>query len=103
MPNRVWSTVLHAAYFSYYLIVTVPALIFLRRRQTAKLRHFVFTVMAAFVVCYLALRSPVPRVGEPSGEIALGAPSAIARERCGIAGPGRLEELVRLVGGEDRR
>lgn len=54
MPSRVWSAVLHAAYFSYYLIVTVPALIFLRRRQTAKLRHFVFTVMATFVACYLA-------------------------------------------------
>ena len=54
MPSRVWSTVLHAAYFSYYLIVTVPALIFLRRRQTVDLRRFVFTVMTTFVVCYLA-------------------------------------------------
>ncbi len=54
MPSRVASTVLHAAYFSYYLIVTVPALIFLRRRQTAELRRFVFTVMATFVACYLA-------------------------------------------------
>jgi membrane-associated phospholipid phosphatase len=53
MPSRVWSTVLHAAYFSYYLIVTVPALIFLRRRQTSELRSFVFTVMATFVLCYL--------------------------------------------------
>jgi membrane-associated phospholipid phosphatase len=53
MPSRIWSTVLHAAYFSYYLIVTVPALIFLRRRQTAELRNFVFTVMATFVLCYL--------------------------------------------------
>jgi membrane-associated phospholipid phosphatase len=29
-------------------------LIFLRRRQTVELRSFVFTVMATFVVCYLA-------------------------------------------------
>jgi hypothetical protein len=54
MPSRFWSAVLHAAYFSYYLIVTVPALIFLSRRQTGKLRQFVFTVMATFVACYLA-------------------------------------------------
>src|SRR5262249_37653891 len=54
MPSRFWSVVLQAAYFSYYLIVTVPALIFLRRRQTAELRQFVFTVMATFVACYLA-------------------------------------------------
>jgi membrane-associated phospholipid phosphatase len=54
MPSRAWSTVLHGAYFSYYLIVTVPALVFLRRRQTSELRNFVFTVMATFVLCYLA-------------------------------------------------
>src|SRR5262249_54497697 len=54
MPSRFWSVVLHAAYFSYYLIVTVAALIFLRRRQTAELRQVVFTAMATFVAWYLA-------------------------------------------------
>ena len=54
MPSRVWSAVFHGAYFSYYLIVTVPGLIFLHRRQTAALRSFVFTVMATFIACYLA-------------------------------------------------
>jgi membrane-associated phospholipid phosphatase len=53
MPSRFWSTVLHGAYFSYYLIVSVPAFVLLRRGQTDQARHFVFAVMATFVVCYL--------------------------------------------------
>jgi hypothetical protein len=53
MPSRFWSAVLHGAYFSYYLIVSVPAIVFLRRGQTDQARHFVFAVMATFVVCYL--------------------------------------------------
>ncbi len=53
MPSRLWSAVLHGAYFSYYLIVTVPAIVFLRRRQTMQARHFIFAVMATFVACYL--------------------------------------------------
>lgn len=53
MPSRFWSAVLHGAYFSYYLIVSVPAIVFLRRGQTDQARHFVFAVMATFVACYL--------------------------------------------------
>ena len=53
MPSRVWSVVLHGAYFSYYLIVSLPAILFLRRGQIDQARHFVFAVMATFVVCYL--------------------------------------------------
>ena len=52
-PSRFWSALLHAAYFSYYLIVTVPAIVFLRQRRTVEARHFIFVVMATFVACYL--------------------------------------------------
>jgi membrane-associated phospholipid phosphatase len=53
-PSKLLSTVLHTAYFSYYLIVTVPAILFLRRGRTLAARHFVFAVMTTFVTCYLA-------------------------------------------------
>lgn len=53
-PSRLWSTVLHAAYFSYYFIVTIPAFAFLRRGDLVTTRRFVLAVMATFVVCYLA-------------------------------------------------
>jgi membrane-associated phospholipid phosphatase len=52
-PSRFWSTVLHAAYFSYYFIVLVPALYFVWRRQTEAVRHFVLSVMTVFILCYL--------------------------------------------------
>jgi membrane-associated phospholipid phosphatase len=53
-PSPVWSTVLHAAYFSYYFIVTIPAFVFLRRGNLVATRRFVLAVMTTFVVCYLA-------------------------------------------------
>ena len=53
-PSRFWSTVLHAAYFSYYFVVTVPALVFLGRGDVMAVRRFVLAVMTTFVVCYLA-------------------------------------------------
>jgi membrane-associated phospholipid phosphatase len=52
-PSRFWSTALHAAYFSYYFIVLVPALYFVWRRETETVRHFVLSVMTVFVFCYL--------------------------------------------------
>jgi hypothetical protein len=53
MPSRFWSSVLHAAYLSYYLIVVAPAFYFVWRRDLDALRHFVLVVMTTFVVCYL--------------------------------------------------
>jgi membrane-associated phospholipid phosphatase len=53
-PRAGWSSVLHAAYFSYYFIVSIPAFYFLRRGELAAVRRFVLAVMATFAVCYLA-------------------------------------------------
>jgi hypothetical protein len=53
-PSRFWSTTLHAAYLSYYLIVSVPALYFAWRGNLAAVRRFVLVVMTTFVVCYIA-------------------------------------------------
>jgi membrane-associated phospholipid phosphatase len=53
-PSARWSAVLHAAYFSYYFIVSIPAFYFLFRGDLAAVRRFVLAVMATFVACYLA-------------------------------------------------
>jgi membrane-associated phospholipid phosphatase len=53
MPSRFWSAVLHAAYFSYYLIVVAPAFYFAWHRNLAALRHFMLVLMSTFVLCYL--------------------------------------------------
>jgi len=52
-PSAFWSTVLHGAYLSYYLILLAPALWFAARRDFIAMRRFVFLVMATFAVCYL--------------------------------------------------
>jgi membrane-associated phospholipid phosphatase len=52
-PSRSWSTLLHAAYLSYYFIVSAPALLFAWRGDLAAVRRFVLVVMTTFVFCYL--------------------------------------------------
>jgi membrane-associated phospholipid phosphatase len=52
-PSRFWSTLLHAAYLSYYLIVSAPALFFAWRGDLGAVRRFLVVVIATFVVCYL--------------------------------------------------
>jgi membrane-associated phospholipid phosphatase len=53
VPSRFWSTLLHGAYLSYYLIVSAPALYFAWRGDVAAVRRFVLVVMTTFVLCYL--------------------------------------------------
>jgi membrane-associated phospholipid phosphatase len=53
VPSRFWSTVFHASYLSYYLIVSAPALYFAWRGDLQAVRRFVVVVIATFVVCYL--------------------------------------------------
>jgi membrane-associated phospholipid phosphatase len=53
LPSRFWSTVLHGAYFSYYLIISIPAFYFASKGRLAILREFVLCVMITFVICYL--------------------------------------------------
>lgn len=52
-PERGWSELFHAAYFSYYLMIGgVGLALFLRRR--AEFQHFVAVVSLVFYPCYLA-------------------------------------------------
>jgi len=53
LPSRFWSSVLHGAYFSYYLIVSLPAFYFAWKGRLGNLREFVLCVMVTFVICYL--------------------------------------------------
>jgi membrane-associated phospholipid phosphatase len=52
-PSQFGSTLLHAAYLSYYLIVSAPALFFAWRGDLAGVRRFVLVVITTFVLCYL--------------------------------------------------
>ena len=52
-PSLFWSTLLHGAYLSYYLIVPVPVLWFWFAGDLVALRRTVLLEMSAFVFCYL--------------------------------------------------
>jgi hypothetical protein len=52
-PSAFWSTLLHAAYFSYYFIVVIPAIVLLRQADRSRLRTYVLAVMTTFVISYV--------------------------------------------------
>lgn len=52
-PSRFWSTVLHAAYFSYYAIVLGPVLGFLLAGRLTATRRAVLWLLATFLCCYV--------------------------------------------------
>jgi membrane-associated phospholipid phosphatase len=53
VPSRFLSALLHAAYLSYYAIVSAPALYLAWRGELGSVRRFVLVVMTTFVLCYL--------------------------------------------------
>jgi membrane-associated phospholipid phosphatase len=52
-PSDTWSTILHLAYFSFYLVVPAPIALFLHRRQPIMRDRATFVILTAFVICYL--------------------------------------------------
>jgi membrane-associated phospholipid phosphatase len=52
-PSRFWSTLLHAAYLSYYFIVSVPVFVLAARGDLDAVRRFLLIVMTTFLLCYL--------------------------------------------------
>src|ERR1051325_2019889 len=52
-PSRFWSTVLHGAYLSYYLIVLAGPIWFFARGRLPELRRAVLGIVTAYAVCYL--------------------------------------------------
>lgn len=47
-----WSTVFHAAYFSYYIIIPLPLAWFSATGDLASLRRSVLIIFSTFLVCY---------------------------------------------------
>lgn len=52
-PNAFWSTLLHAVYFSYYIVVPLPAIVFLATKRAYALERYLDGVIATFLACYL--------------------------------------------------
>jgi membrane-associated phospholipid phosphatase len=84
-PSVLWSTVLHTAYLSYYMIVSAPALYFAWRGDLTAVRRFVLVVMATFVICYLIfiffpVAGPYYEFPRPSAWFIDNAPARLAYE-----------------------
>ncbi len=53
-PSAFWSTALHGVYFSYYVIVPLPVLVFLAQGRPGALERYLDGLIATFLLCYLA-------------------------------------------------
>lgn len=54
-PSPLWSTILHAIYFSYYIVVPLPVVIFLViRRHRHAVEPYLDAVVATFLFCYIS-------------------------------------------------
>jgi membrane-associated phospholipid phosphatase len=84
-PSAFWSTVFHAAYLSYYLIVSAPALYLAWKGDLAAVRRFVLVVMTTFIICYLCflffpVAGPYYEFARPSGWFIENLPARLAYE-----------------------
>ena len=52
-PSAFWSSVLHAAYLGYYLILAIPPIWLTARHDIVGLRRFLLMIMSVFVICYV--------------------------------------------------
>lgn len=73
-PSAVLSTVLHGAYWAYYLIVPTPILFFAFRGERAKARRAILIEMGTFLYCYLwfvffPVAGPYYEFAKPTGVV----------------------------------
>lgn len=52
-PSQFWSTLLHAVYASYYLIVAAGPILFLARGEQRNLRRVVLATTATYGICFV--------------------------------------------------
>jgi membrane-associated phospholipid phosphatase len=79
-PDAFWSTLLHAVYFSYYVVVPLPIVVFLARRDRRASEDYLAVVSATFLACYLLyilvpVGGPYYEFARPSGEFVANLPA----------------------------
>lgn len=81
-PSIFWSTLLHAVYFSYYLIVPIPAIAFFVTRRMAALEQYLNAVLATYLACYVTyilfpVAGPYYEFARPTGEFVANGPARL--------------------------
>ena len=79
-PSAFWSTLLHAVYFSYYVVVPLPIAVFLFRRQHEASERYLACVSATFLACYVVyvlapVAGPYYEFAQPTGAFVANAPA----------------------------
>lgn len=79
-PSAFWSTLLHAVYFSYYVVVPLPIVVFLARRQHEASERYLACVSATFLACYVVyviapVAGPYYEFARPTGAFVANAPA----------------------------
>jgi hypothetical protein len=52
-PSVFWSTILHLAYFAYYVVIVLGPVLLLARGKRTAARAVLLSMMIAFVICYV--------------------------------------------------
>jgi membrane-associated phospholipid phosphatase len=81
-PSAFWSTVLHAVYFSYYVIVPLPVIVFLATDRQQHVAPYLAAVVAVFLCCYLTyvfapVAGPYYEFERPTGPFVANAPARL--------------------------
>lgn len=81
-PSAFWSTVMHAVYFSYYIIVPLPVIVFLATRRHDAIAPYLDGVIAVFLLCYLIyvffpVAGPYYEFARPTGAFVANAPARL--------------------------
>lgn len=82
-PSRFWSTVLHAVYVSYYLVIPAGPLYFLFRGEREHLRRTILALTITYAVCFaiflvFPVAGPNYSFPPPSAEFRSNAPARLA-------------------------
>jgi membrane-associated phospholipid phosphatase len=81
-PSVFWSTVLHAVYFSYYVIVPLPLLVFAVMRRPDAGERYLAGLIATFLICYaiyllFPVAGPYYEFARPAGEFVANGPARL--------------------------
>jgi hypothetical protein len=81
-PSEFWSRLMHAVYFSYYIMIPLPVVVFLATRRRESVEGYLDGLIATFLVCYLAymlvpVAGPYYEYARPVGEFVDNGPARL--------------------------
>lgn len=81
-PSAFWSWLFHAVYFSYYVVVPLPLIIFLATGRRAAVERYLTGVIATFLFCYVIyllwpVAGPYYEFARPTGPFIANGPAQL--------------------------